>query len=598
MKRLILYILLALTIPVSWYGCDSLPKKDDEKDKKKDEKINLDFLGKGKKSSHKTTVEEETIKHPEHKASGRKPVDYKKPETKEAPPAVKRKPFYHDFISKGKPGKKSVDVKVDFPSTGIADVVKAFSMYLGFSYTLDPEVKGTITMSINAKLTHEEIWKIFEEILGTCGAYCAPAGKMLKIAPISKMPLQDQVNSEHADRQTLSNVQLLVYPLKNADSKATVTQLKPFMNQGGTLIELTRQNAVMLVDTPDNIPRLLKVLKALDKENKFNWHKSVIPCHNVSALRIVNELAEVMPVLGFPVTTKLESAEPGSVQISAIERLQIIVSSAANKEALAELRRWVTILDKTDVGEQERVFIYHVVNGKADELVQALSVIFPIEGTTLAVKSSGSSSGTNSSSSSKSSSTKTSATKSSKKSGSDEDGPASVFETPVRIFADAVQNRLVVRTTPRTYAMMKAVLERLDTVAAQVLLQVLVVEISLTDTTKFGMEFSMAGGGSNAESIFSTNYNNLTPASGQDSQYGGKFWIFNPQRRRGAKHIQLSKNTRHNPLILKFKNLKFSNFKTHRFSESFSWGGGFFCPGTRCFLTLPSSLSPKTESYR
>jgi general secretion pathway protein D len=186
-------------------------------------------------------------------------------------------------------------------------------------------------------------------------------------------------------------------------------------------------------------------------------------------------------------------------------------------------------LDKTDVGEQERVFIYSVVNGKADELSQALSVIFPVEGASLAAPTSGTTnSKTGATTSSGGNAFKGSSSTKTKSSSNSPDGPGSVFEIPVKIFADAVHNRLVIRTTPRAYAMMKAVIERLDTVPTQVLLQMLVVEITLHKNTKFGLEFSGQGTGSAVESIFGTNYSNLTPASGQDAQYGGKVWIFNP----------------------------------------------------------------------
>ena len=80
---------------------------------------------------------------------------------------------------------------------------------------------------------------------------------------------------------------------------------------------------------------------------------------------------------------------------------------------------------------------------------------------------------------------------------------------PVKVFADGVHNRLVIRTTPRTYAMLRAVLERLDTVAAQVLLQVLVSEVTLTDDTAYGLEFSAKRGNGANESLFGTNWTAL-----------------------------------------------------------------------------------------
>ena len=84
-----------------------------------------------------------------------------------------------------------------------------------------------------------------------------------------------------------------------------------------------------------------------------------------------------------------------------------------------------------------------------------------------------------------------------------------MFNTPVRVFADGVLNRLVIRTTPRTYASIKALINRLDVVPAQVLLQVLVVEVTLSESTQFGLELSGSYSGK-TNSLIGTNYSNLT----------------------------------------------------------------------------------------
>ena len=86
------------------------------------------------------------------------------------------------------------------------------------------------------------------------------------------------------------------------------------------------------------------------------------------------------------------------------------------------------------------------------------------------------------------------------------DRESSVFAKIVKVFADGVLNRLVIRTTPRTYASIKALLDRLDVVPAQVLLQVLVVEVTLSESTQFGLEFSGMKSGKNVASLFGTNY--------------------------------------------------------------------------------------------
>ena len=426
-------------------------------------------------------------------------------------------PFYLKYLKKNK-NIKATEITLNFSGAKLSDVIPAFAQILKFNYSIDPTLNGTVTMSINAKLEPAELWKIFEQMLWMCGAYCSPSGDLIRILPQATMSLQQQIGFGK-DPVSQENVELMFYPLQYADAKKLVEQLKPFTHKGGTFIALERQNAIMLVDSPANIPKMYHLIKAMDQRDKLNWYKLVIPCHNVSSGKILKELSELLPILGFQVS--LETAKPiaGAIQLTNLERLQVIVASAATEEALEELQRWIAILDKSDIGEQERVFIYSVVNGKADELAQALSVVFPIEGASMAAEN------TKTASSFKGTSAATAKTS---KDSKNPDGPGSVFEIPVKMFADSVHNRLVIRTTPRSYAMMKAVIERLDTVPTQVLLQVLVVEVSLTKSTKFGMELMGEGTTNAVTSIFGTNYKNLVPGTGQDSQYGGKFWIFNP----------------------------------------------------------------------
>ena len=499
-------------------GCETLTgdKKDKGKKKKKKEEYNFGHL------KHVPTV------HPPMQKEMIKGYKYSRPES---PFALKVKkpgkendrevqPFYMKFIKKsGKADKDGTKVTINFNGAALADVVPAFAQILKFNYSIEPECKGSVTMSIDEKLTPVELWKIFEQMLWMCGTYCSSSGELVRILPQSKMSMQQQIGFGK-DLVSQANVELLYYPLKHADAKKLVEQLKSFTHKGGTFIALERQNAIMLVDSPGNIPKMYRLIKAMDKRDKYNWHKLIIPCHNVSSGKIVKELNELLPVLGFPVALDVDKPLPGAIQLSYLERLQVIIASSATEESLDELKRWVSLLDKTDVGEQERVFIYSVVNGKADELSQALSVIFPVEGASLAAE--------NTKKTTNAGTFKGTPATKFKNNSREPDGPGSVFEIPVKIFADAVHNRLVIRTTPRAYAMMKAVIERLDTVPTQVLLQMLVVEITLHKNTKFGLEFSGMGAGDSLESIFGTNYKNLAPASGQDAQYGGKVWIFNP----------------------------------------------------------------------
>ncbi|MDD3119407.1 MAG: secretin N-terminal domain-containing protein, partial [Victivallales bacterium] len=418
------------------------------------------------------------------------------------------------------PNNDPIKVEINFDAAPLTDIMPAFAQALNFQYLLDPEIKGTITMTVDAEMKRREVWALFEQILWMTGSYCALEGKVLHLRPLAK------IAQERRMLRSGSNVEVQLVQLHHLAAKDAVQQLKPFLSETGTVNPLEGQNALLLVESPENLARLLGLIDLLDRRSRQDWPYVIIPCSKISAAQIQQELMDILPVLGFPVSDNDKNNDPGAIQLSCLSRTQLIVASAATPEPLEELKKWVATLDRADTGEQERVFIYKVINGKADELMQTLSVIFPTEGTALAAPQGNSStSNVQQLNSSNQNKTPAAATKNLKTNNS---GPEknSIFDIPVKAFADGVHNRLVIRTTPRTYGMIHALLERLDTIPAQVLLQVLVVEIELNDNTSYGMEFSNTFTAGSSKSVYGTNYQSLVP--GNAKEYGGRYYIFNP----------------------------------------------------------------------
>lgn len=413
-----------------------------------------------------------------------------------------------------------IKTELNFSAAPIADVVEVFAGMLKINFVLEASLSGTVTMSLNEHLTKDELWEVFSQVLAISNAYPDRGESLVRIRTLDSLKNADFTRNK-------AETELGVFPLENVLASDAVPMITPFLSRGVTPLDVKNGNMLLILDTKSVMERVRMVLKELDSPGGARRCRMVIPCDSISAARLADELSEILPVMGFPVELDSEKPQSNKIQINSIDRLQIVLVSAANKEALDEVSRWMEILDREDIGEQERMYMYDIVNGKADELVKALSVMFPVEGSALKASKDGSAT----TDESIKSITKTSASSgaSSKKKSSDK-GAANVFDTPVSVFADSVHNRLLIKTTPRAYAMVKALLRRLDTIPAQVLLQVLVVEVKLNDTVKFGVEFMMKGGnGDNFENVGGTDYKNLVPRSSKNEQYGGKYYIYNPK---------------------------------------------------------------------
>ncbi len=464
--------------------------------------------------------------------------DSRKPDGK---PRGKSSPFYEDFILID--ADEPVEVMLIFNTVALVDTLPAFADVLGFNFTADSDLKSVVTLNINSTMTRRELWEAFDEMLKMANAGVVRNGQMLKFMPAEKMPQQGAPRNGRARNRFGATSELISYALLNASSKDLVNQLKPFLSKEGTIVELSRQNILMISDHTDNISKIRQILETVDQPGRAKWPRVVFYCNNVLPSRVGQELSEVLPVIGLPVVLvdgNTQTEDPGAVRLSSVDRLNLLVATAATEETLNEIREWIRILDNAEASTQERAYVYKVAHSKATELAQALSVIFTAQGSSITVDTTSQSdtsrttterteslasttnrnltTTTNSSIANRNSTNNLENTKIDKVSG--------VFEKPVRIFADGVNNRLVIRTTARTYATIKALLDKLDIMPAQVLLQVLIVEIGLTDSNEFGIEFNTIGTTGNTGTEIGTNYNNLD--RGNPNAEGFKFGIFNP----------------------------------------------------------------------
>ncbi len=424
--------------------------------------------------------------------------------------------FYDDFTILN--GNEEIQVNLVFNSAPLLDVLPSFADALGFNFLADSDLKGVVTLNIDQKMTRKDLWNTFDRMLNLAGAGVVVDGTLLRIMSLSKI---SRATDSRFSKD--GSGELLYFPLKNTTAKDAVAQIRPFLGVGANCVELTRPNAVMIADDRANMPKVKQVLEYLDASGKSNWKRKVIFCRNILPSKLAEELVTILPVLGFNVYQKTERTEqPGSIQLAGVDRLQIIIVAAATQEAITEIEQWVELLDSSDSLDQERAFVYKVRHGKAADLARALAIIYDVQGSSLTIDTNTGNSRTDTISSTAASRTTTTANRTGTTSGNQNqvatrttdttstDRTSNVFSNPVRVFADGVLNRLAVRTTPRTYASIKALLDRMDVVPAQVLLQVLVVEVTLTESTQFGLEFSALSKGNSDDSLIGTNYANIT----------------------------------------------------------------------------------------
>lgn len=419
---------------------------------------------------------------------------------------------------------EKVPVSLLQDNTDLLLAINSFKETLGFEYIVDPGVKGTVKADIELKgengLTRYQAWKLFEEVLYMGGAYATlePSG-IVKIMPFIKMPKEKRLllKGQNNGNVSVEMIQLLKMP-----ATEVVNNLRPFMTDGASVTVLTRTNSLLIVETPGNMEKLHSLIRMLDTNGQNGWPQIAYQCTEMDSATIIAEMQTLLPVLGFSLSQG-NAADPTGIKVGSLDRLSVIVASAPTKEALLEVQKWLKVLDTTDSLEQEKVYYYPVKHGVAEDLVNAVTTFFP---NTTAGRGATSGSGGNSSSSragsgsslnrggssgsgsiraqqlnrtptttqlpqrtgSTGSSIRRPATSSGTRANGEE--PLTVFDMPVTMFEDTRRNQLVIRSSSRTYSMMKAILNHLDAPAMQVLIQVTAVEVNLSDSLEYGFEYA------------------------------------------------------------------------------------------------------------
>src|SRR2546428_332645 len=170
----------------------------------------------------------------------------------------------------------------------------------------------------------------------------------------------------------------------------------------------------------------------------------------------------------------------------------IVTDSASNVTRLLDIIRLVDVQLAVNIYGGRRVFIYYAENAKAKDLAATLNSIYGgrDSGATSTSTATGSPAGTRPGA--------TSPPPPPPGSGGGAplgaNAPDVLAEGQVRFIADQITNAVVVTTFPRSRTEVENTIKQLDRMPRQVLIEVLVAEITLTDDTRLGIDWAVRQG--------------------------------------------------------------------------------------------------------
>lgn len=342
-------------------------------------------------------------------------------------------------------------VHLDFNDVDIEVFIKFISEITGKNFIIDSKVRGKISIISPAAVTIDEAYKVFESVLEVHDFAAVPSGKLIKIVPAKDALQKDiitRLQREAGPGQDRVVTQLL--PLKYADPDEIKRLFTPLVSRNSSILSYDPTNMLIITDLETNIKRLMKILDIIDVTG-IGQEITVIPLEFADCSKFTTLLSTVFKAQ----TAGKRKNDIKDVQFVADERTNSVVI-LANKGETEKIVSLVKMLDKEVPRGKEKIHVYYLENGSAEDLATTLQSL------------------------------------SKKTTAAPEKGKqAPIKAENVNITADKATNSLIIIADKSDYVVLEEVIKKLDIPRTMVYIECLIMEVNVEKTFNLGMEWTM-----------------------------------------------------------------------------------------------------------
>ena len=398
-----------------------------------------------------------------------------------------------------KPSAEPADVSLNFEAADIRDIAKTvLAEILRESYIVDPRVQGSISFRTTRPLPRSALLPTLETVLRMNGIVLVKEGGIFKLIPAAAV--RGSLSPKTGGVYTGYTVQIV--PLKFLGAREMARILEPFAPDANAIKVDLMRNLLILAGTRNEIGHMLDTVDMFD----VDWLSGMsVGVFTLQSTDVKTVDAELKKVLG---DTNLNPLA-GMVRFIPIERLNAFIIITPQPHYLEQAKLWLERLDRAGgTGAGTRMFVYHVQNGKADHLANLLNQTFgggrtpttrPITAPGVApgltptdIRSSTPPGSPPGSAAIQRPAAAAAAPVAGTTLSVTDDGGGSASE--VRVVADMQNNALLILANSAGYEKIEAALRKLDTAPRQVLIEVTIAEVTLTDELRYGVEWLFTNG--------------------------------------------------------------------------------------------------------
>lgn len=359
-----------------------------------------------------------------------------------------------------KPGMADELIYVNFDQVDIRVMLKTIGDITGINFVVDDRIKGPVTIMSPTKIRLGEIYQVLESILDVKGYAAVPAGAgdLVKIIPREeavKRNLQVRIGSDPLEIPQNDSIVTQIIHLKYADVTEISEIVKPLLTTGLHMTTYPRTNSIFVTDTSSNIHHIAKIIYNLDVPGSKE-QVTTIPLTYASAQVLSDQITQIMDAGGAASQdgrTRITPAIKTDLKILPDVRTNSLIA-VANPQDTEMIKTLARQLDTQRPHGVNNVHVVYLVNASAKETAESLT------GALANLRTTGALEGTQ----------------------------------QVQVTADEGTNALIIAASAQDYEVIAEIIEKLDIVREQVLVEMLIMEVSEDGLNEIGIDWATIDG--------------------------------------------------------------------------------------------------------
>ena len=420
------------------------------------------------------------------------------------------------------------DVTLNFDGTDIREVVKVvLGDLLQANYVLHPAVQGTASLETGRPLRREHLIPTLETLLRMNNAAIVYKNGTYEVVPLANAVQGNLVPQLGESTRALpEGYSVHVIPLQYIGAEEMNGILQPLAPEGSIIRVDSLRNLIVLAGTSPEMGNLIDTIRVFDVDWMAGLSVGFFVLEYAKANEVVTQLEGLLAD---------DAGNPfkGLFRFIPVESANALMVISPQEKYIQQARNWIERLDMAEAsgGAGERLYVYRVKHGDAENLADVISQLYGGESkgrqgslggvapglgsssigssdlglrAVNAINAIGDETGGTSSQSSapglggdrgsdfgRSTGRSTGGGTSLRRGG----GTARTLElsSEVSIVADATNNSLLVRASPKDYKKILDALKQLDITRLQVLIEATVLEIRLKGNLKYGVQWNFFG---------------------------------------------------------------------------------------------------------